>query len=310
MRLAFLGTPDFAAKCLGELVAAGHDIAVVYTRAPQRAGRGKKLRKSAVHELADALRIDVRTPKSFRDEEVLAAFSQERFDAAIVVAYGMILPQRALDAPRLGCFNLHASLLPRWRGAAPIQRAIMAGDDLTGVQVMQMEAGLDTGPILLSEACAIHDEDTAASLHDRLAQIGAHLLPRFLSALARGGVEPTPQSGEGICYAEKISSAEAQIDWSASAHQIDWKIRGLSPFPGAWFIASADGAQGQRVKALASRAVADSGAPGVVLQADEKLIIGCGEGAVELIRLQRAGKSAQPVLEFLRGFPLKVGDKI
>ncbi|MEO0399226.1 MAG: methionyl-tRNA formyltransferase [Pseudomonadota bacterium] len=314
MRLAFMGTPAFAATALGALIANGADLAAVYTRAPQAAGRGKKLRKTPVHELAETHGLPIRTPSGFKSDDEAADFEALNVDAAIVVAYGLILPQRILDAPGLGCFNLHASLLPRWRGAAPIQRAIMAGDAVTGVQVMQMEAGLDTGPILLSETTPIHDIDTAQTLHDRLAEIGASLLPRFLAALSRGGVEATPQSADGITYAEKISSAEARLDWSAPADVLDRKIRGLSSFPGAWFEAMRDGAA-TRVKALFSKTVehASVGAavgvgPGTVLEAGDRLIIACGGGAIDLPRVQRAGKGAQSAAEFLRGFPLAPGD--
>ncbi|MCB2097333.1 MAG: methionyl-tRNA formyltransferase [Parvularculaceae bacterium] len=305
MRLAFMGTPAIAAVCLVELIAAGHEIAAVYTRAPQPSGRGRKLTKSPVHELAEAHGIEVRTPKGFKTKEARDEFSALDVDAAIVVAYGIILPKDVLTAPRLGCFNLHASLLPRWRGAAPIQRAIMAGDKITGVQVMRMEEGLDTGPILLSETVEIRSDDTASSLHDRLAVAGSQLLPRFLAALERGGVVETPQAAEGVTYAEKISSAEARIDWSLAADEVDRRIRGLSPFPGAWFEA-----KGERIKALMSRPATGSASPGEILNADDRLVIACGSGAVELLRLQRAGKAAQDASSFLRGFAIRSGERL
>lgn len=314
MRLAFMGTPAFAAASLSELIAAGRDVVAVYTREPKPAGRGHRLTPSPVHALAEAAGIEVRTPKGFKKAEAREAFAALNVDAAIVVAYGVILPKAVLEAPRLGCFNLHASLLPRWRGAAPIQRAIMAGDAFTGVQVMRMEEGLDTGPILLSETTPIRADDTAGSLHDRLAIIGAQLLPRFLAALERGGIVETPQAEAGLAYAAKISPAEAKIDWAAPAQTIDWRIRGLSPFPGAWFTA-----KGERVKALASRLAVDEGAgmaraAGDVLYADNRLIVAGGDiaagGAVELLRLQRAGKAPQDAAGFLRGFDLKPGDKL
>ncbi|MGD9798978.1 MAG: methionyl-tRNA formyltransferase [Parvularculaceae bacterium] len=305
MRLAFMGTPAIAAVCLVELIAAGHEIAAVYTRAPQPSGRGRKLTKSPVHELAEAHGIEVRTPKGFKTKEARDEFSALDVDAAIVVAYGIILPKDVLTAPRLGCFNLHASLLPRWRGAAPIQRAIMAGDKITGVQVMRMEEGLDTGPILLSETVEIRSDDTASSLHDRLAVAGSQLLPRFLAALERGGVVETPQAAEGVTYAEKISSAEARIDWSLAADEIDRRIRGLSPFPGAWFEA-----KGERIKALMSRPATGSASPSEILNADDRLVIACGAGAVELLRLQRAGKAAQDASSFLRGFAIRSGERL
>lgn len=304
-----MGTPDFAAASLGELIACGHEIVAVYTKAPQPSGRGKKLRKSPVHDLAEAHGLDVRTPKSFRKEDARNAFQALDIDAAIVVAYGLILPRAILDAPQLGCFNLHGSLLPRWRGAAPIQRAIMAGDSQTGVQVMRMEEGLDTGPILLSETIAIANDDTAHSLHDRMAIVGAQLLPRFLAALERGGIVETPQSHEGVTYAEKISSEEARIDWSRPAAEIDCHIRGLSPFPGGWFEVEGEKSS-HRVKALLSCLVDGEGQPGTILAAEDELVIACGTGAVRLLTLQRAGKGPQPGDEFLRGFPLQKGSAL
>lgn len=305
MRLAFMGTPAFAATALVELIAAGHEIVAVYTREPKPAGRGHKLTPTPVHEIAAAEGIEVRTPKGFKKEAARKAFADLDVDAAIVVAYGVILPKEVLEAPRLGCFNLHASLLPRWRGAAPIQRAIMAGDKTTGVQVMRMEEGLDTGPILLSETVEIRDEDTAASLHDRLAVVGAQLLPRFLSALDRGGLVETPQPADGVTYAAKITPDEARIDWSRPAAEIDCHIRGLSPFPGAWFEA-----KGERVKALMSRLAPGAGEAGEILDTDEKLVVACGTGAVELMKVQRAGKAAQDAGAMLRGFSLVKGERI
>ena len=297
MRLAFMGTPAFSTPTLSELIAAGHDVAAVYTREPKPSGRGHKLKKTPVHEMAESFGIEVRTPKNFKSEEDVEAFRALDLDIAIVVAYGLILPQSILDAPRYSCLNLHASLLPRWRGAAPINRAIMAGDEVTGVQVMQMEAGLDTGPILLSETVRITRDDTAASLHNRLSEVGAQLAPRALAALERGAIEATPQSEEGVLYAEKISSQEARIDWTRTAAEVDQHVRGLSPFPGAWFMVD-----DMRVKALFSRRVDGAGAPGAVLEADDRLVVACGDGAVELLNLQRAGKKAQDAAEFLRGF--------
>lgn len=310
MRLAFMGTPAFAAPALGELIAAGHDIVAVYTRAPQPAGRGHKLRPSPVHEFAEAHHLPVRTPINFKSAEERQAFAALDLDAAVVVAYGIILPKEILDAPRLGCFNLHASLLPRWRGAAPIQRAIIAGDKLTGVEVMRMEAGLDTGPILLSESAEIRPDETAGSLADRLALIGAGLIPKALAALERGALVETPQAETGVTYAAKISPAEARIDWTRPAAEIDRQIRGLSPFPGAWFEADA-GKGPQRIKALMSRLdAAATGAPGEILEAGERLRVAAGDGAVELLRLQRAGKSPQSPADLLRGFPLSAGARL
>lgn len=307
MRLAFMGTPAFAVPALSELLAAGHDVVCVYTKAPQPAGRGHNLRKSPVHVFADSHGLPVRTPKSFKNADEREAFAALELDAAIVVAYGLILPQAVLDVPRFGCFNLHASLLPRWRGAAPIHRAIMAGDKETGVQVMRMEAGLDTGAILLSETTPISADDTTASLHDRLAAIGASLLPRALSALERGGLVETPQAETGVTYADKISSDEARIDWTRSAAELDCHIRGLSPFPGAWFELVREGTP-RRIKALMSGVVSGGGAPGEVLAVDDALVVACGDGALGLSVLQREGKAAQPSADFLRGSALNVGD--
>ncbi len=305
MRLAFMGTPEFSVPVLRELSAAGHDIVAVYTRAPQPSGRGKKLNPSPVHQFAQTQGIEVRTPKNFKHEKDVGAFAALKLDVAIVVAYGLILPRAILDAPRHGCLNLHASLLPRWRGAAPIQRAIMAGDNVTGVQLMRMEAGLDTGPVLLSETVEIFKNDTAGTLHDRLSQTAAQLAPRGLAALERGGLIETPQHEEGATYAEKITPAEARIDWTRAAREVDCHIRGLSPFPGAWFEHD-----GSRVKVLLSRVAGGEGAPATVLRAEDNLVVACGSGAVELLSLQRAGKRAQEAREFLRGFPVAPGDKL
>ena len=304
LRLAFMGTPDFAARSLAEIAAAGHEVARVYTQPPRRRGRGQAEQKTPVHQLAEVLGIPVSTPESFRDPQVIEEFASLDLDVAAVVAYGQILPQAALDAPRLGCLNLHASLLPRWRGAAPIQRAIMAGDETTGVQIQQMEAGLDTGPILLSEAVAIAPTDTAASLHDKLMETGALMWPRALSALERGSLEAVPQSEEGVTYARKISSEEARIDWTRSAGELANHVRGLSPFPGAWFELDT-GKEVVRVKVLMAKAETGSGAPGEVL--DGNLLIACGEGALRLVRLQRAGKGAMDATDFLRGNSVEPG---
>ena len=305
MRIAFMGTPDFAAPVLAELLAAGHEIAAVYTRAPQPSGRGHKLKPSPVHQFAEDHGLPVRTPKNFKAQVDRDAFAALDLDVAVVVAYGLILPQALLDAPRHGCLNLHASLLPRWRGAAPIQRAIMAGDAQTGVQVMRMEAGLDTGPVLLSETVEIAPDDTAGSLHDRLSHVAAQLGPRALAALERGALVETPQAAEGVTYAEKITPEEARIDWSRPALEVDCHIRGLSPFPGAWFEAGET-----RVKALLSTLADGAGAAGEILQADDRLVVACGDGAVEMVTLQRAGKRAQDAETFLRGFPLKAGERL
>tara|TARA_R110000868_G_scaffold53744_6_gene168649 strand:- start:43647 stop:44579 length:933 start_codon:yes stop_codon:yes gene_type:complete len=304
LRLAFMGTPDFAVRSLAEIAAAGHEIARVYTQPPRKRGRGQSEQKTPVHQLAEVLGIPVSTPVSFKDDAVLEEFEALDLDAAIVVAFGQILPQRALDAPRLGCLNLHGSLLPRWRGAAPIQRAIMAGDKVTGVQIQQMEAGLDTGPILLSETVAIHESDTAASLHDRLMDVGALMWPRALGALERDTLQAVPQPEEGVTYAKKITPEEARIDWSRPAAELSPHIRGLSPFPGAWFeLATEKGPV--RVKVLLATAEAGEGAPGSAL--DDALLIACGSGALRLKRLQREGKGAMSAEDFLRGTSVPAG---
>ncbi|PXA82302.1 methionyl-tRNA formyltransferase [Caulobacter sp. D4A] len=308
MRIAFLGTPDFAVACLAELVASGHEIVCVYSQPPAPRGRGQELKPSPVHAFAEGLGLPVRTPVSMKTPEEIEAFQALDLDAAVVVAFGQILVKAVLDAPKLGCFNLHASLLPRWRGAAPIQRAIMAGDPVTGVQVMRMSEGLDEGPVLLSESVRIDALDTVASLHDRLAAVGARILPVALAAIERGGAIETPQSEEGVTYARKIKPAEARIDWTRPAAEVDRHIRGLSPFPGAWFEAPSEKGP-VRVKALLSKvedaANYDGGAPGTVL--DDELLIACGEGAVRLLKAQREGKGAQDAEVFLRGFPLAAG---
>lgn len=301
MRIVFMGTPDFAVAVLEAVAAAGHEIAAVYTQPPRPAGRGKKPRPTPVGARAEEMGLEVRTPLNFRDPAEREAFAALGADAAVVVAYGLILPQAVLDAPAHGCFNLHASLLPRWRGAAPIQRAIMAGDAETGVAVMRMEAGLDTGPVALVARTPITADDTAATLHDRLAALGAPLMAEALAGLKTGTLELTPQPEEGV-YAPKIDKAEARIDWTRPAAEVDRLIRGLSPFPGAWFTLD-----GERVKALMS-AVTEAGegaAPGETL--DDALTVACGEGAVRLLKLQRAGKGAMEVDVFLRGTPVAKG---
>jgi methionyl-tRNA formyltransferase len=307
MRLAFLGTPPFAVACLAELISAGHDIVAVYTQPPRPKGRGQALQPSPVHAFAQSLGLPVHTPASMRDADQIAAFAALDLDAAVVVAFGQILPREVLEAPRLGSFNLHASLLPRWRGAAPIQRAIMAGDEVTGVQVMRMTEGLDEGPIVLSETVRIAPDDTAATLSERLSAAGAQLIPRALAAIERGGAGETPQAEEGATYARKIKPEEAKIDWSRPALEVDRHIRGLSPFPGAWFTAL--GERGPtRVKALLSRTEAGAGEPGQAL--DDNLLIACGEGAVRLLQVQREGKGVQDAPTFVRGFPVPAGVRL
>lgn len=307
MRLAFLGTPQFAVQALAELVASGHELAAVYSQPPRPRGRGQALAPSPVHAFAEGLGLPVRTPPSMRDAAEIESFAALGLDAAVVVAYGQILPAAVLDAPTLGAFNLHASLLPRWRGAAPIQRAIMAGDAVTGVQVMRMTPGLDEGPVLLSETTAIAWDETAGSLHDRLALIGASLLPRALAAIERGGVTESLQAPDGVTYASKIRPEETRIDWDRPAPVVDRHIRGLSPAPGAWFELPSD--RGRiRIKALMSQVSPAAGHPGEVL--DTQLLVACKDGAVRLMRVQREGKGPQEAEAFLRGFPVAPGARL
>ncbi|MFV0333751.1 MAG: methionyl-tRNA formyltransferase [Tropicimonas sp.] len=294
MKVVFMGTPDFSVPALEALVAAGHGICAVYTQPPRPAGRGKKDRPSPVHARAEALGLPVRHPVSLRPQEEKDAFAALGADIAVVVAYGLILPQAILDAPARGCLNIHASLLPRWRGAAPIHRAIMAGDDETGICIMQMEAGLDTGPVLLREATSIGAADTTADLHDRLAGMGGRMIVEALGRLDALG--PMPQPEAGVTYAHKIDKAEARIDWTLPAAEIDRRIRGLSPFPGAWCDIA-----GERVKLLRSRLAEGRGAPGTVLGG---FTIACGNGAVEVLEAQRQGKRPMAAAEILRGLSL------
>lgn len=299
LRIVFMGTPDFSVPTLVELIGQGHDIAAVYTRAPRPAGRGMAERRSPVHEKALAFGLPVVTPKTLREAEAQEIFRSHDADVAIVVAYGMILPKPILDAPRLGCLNLHASLLPRWRGAAPIQRAVMAGDRESGVMVMRMEEGLDTGPVCLAERVPIGPEETAGTLHDRLAKLGADLMARAVAGLERGALVCTPQGDSGVTYATKIDKAETHIDWALPAAEIHDRIRGLSPFPGAWCEIPLDGAW-ERVKILQARLADKSGTPGTVLDV-EPLVVACGNGAVRLLELQRAGRKPVADDEFVRG---------
>jgi methionyl-tRNA formyltransferase len=301
LRLIFMGTPDFAVPTLLQLVAHGHEIAAVYTRAAKPAGRGMKLQLSPVEQEARRLGVPVLTPATLKTPEALAEFGAHNADAAVVVAYGMILPKTILDAPPLGCFNLHASLLPRWRGAAPINRAIMAGDAESGVMVMKMDVGLDTGDVAMAERLAISDAMTAADLHDALAPLGADLMVRAMGALERGKLQLTKQSDEGVTYAAKIEKAEARIDWNRPARAVLRHIHGLSPFPGAWCEMAVDGAP-TRVKILRCELARGAGAPGDLL--DDQLTIACQGGAIRILDLQRAGAKPMKAQEFLRGTPL------
>jgi methionyl-tRNA formyltransferase len=303
MRLIFMGTPDFAVPTLIELAARGHDIAAVYTRAPKPAGRGMDMQVTPVEREARQLALTVITPKTLKDGDAQEIFRAHNADAAVVVAYGLILPRPVLEAPRLGCFNVHASLLPRWRGAAPINRAIMAGDPDTGVTIMKMDEGLDTGAMATAERLPIGPDMTAGEIHDALSRLGADLMQRVLAAADRGSLQLTPQPHAGVTYAEKISKNETRIDWDKPWKQVHDHIRGLSPFPGAWFELD-----GVRVKVLRSTRGESSGPPGVFL--DNRLTIACGRGAVRLVQVQRAGKQPMNADEFLRGTPLKAGTKV
>jgi methionyl-tRNA formyltransferase len=304
LRVVFMGTPDFAVPTLEAIAAAGHELAAVYTRAPAASGRGLRARPTPVQQVAERLGAPVETPATLKSDEAVTILRSYRPDVAVVVAYGMLLPQAALDVPRHGCLNLHASLLPRWRGAAPIQRAIMAGDPETGVAVMRMEAGLDTGPVGLEDRVPIGPDITAGELHDELAGLGADLMVRALAALAANQLAFTPQSAEGATYARKITNEEARIDWSRPASQIHDQVRGLSPFPGAFF--EADLGRGpERLKVLRTRVAEGSGVAGTLL--DRTGTIACGQGALRLIQVQRSGKAPISAEDFWRGVRVEPG---
>ncbi|MFN4175978.1 methionyl-tRNA formyltransferase [Phenylobacterium sp.] len=307
MRLAFLGTPDFAVAALAAIVEAGHEVACVYSQPPAPRGRGHELKPSPVHAFAEARGIPVRTPASMRDPAEIAAFRALDLDCAVVVAFGQILPREVLEAPRLGSFNVHGSLLPRWRGAAPIQRAIMAGDKVTGVQVMRMTEGLDEGPVLSTATVRIDALETAGSLHDRMAAAGAALIVETLAEIEAGRAVETPQAEDGVTYAKKIRPREARIDWTKPGAEIDRKIRGLSPLPGAWFELPTDKGP-VRVKALLSAFEEAEGPPGVTL--DDRLLVGTGQGAVRLLKVQREGRGPQDAETFLRGTPVPAGTRL
>lgn len=307
MRIVFMGTPAFAVPTLSEIVGQGHEIAAVYTRAPAPGGRGMAERPSPVHALATGLGLPVLHPRSLRGDEALAIFRAHAADLGVVVAYGMILPQAILDAPAQGCINLHGSLLPRWRGAAPIQRAVMAGDAEAGVAVMRMEAGLDTGPVGLEERIALRPDMTAGDLHDALAPIGADLMGRAVGAIDRGTLRFHPQPENGVTYAHKIDKAECRIDWSRPAIAVVRQIMGLSPFPGAFF--EADLGRGrERIKVLRARGADGAGPAGTAL--DDSLLIACGDGALRATLLQRAGKGPLAAADFLRGTRIPAGFRV
>jgi len=307
MKIAFLGTSAFAVPALRALVEAGHDVAVVYTRAPKPAGRGQQERKTPVHELADQLGLTVHTPRSLRSDEEAASFKALDLDAAVVVSYGHILPKSFLDAPVLGCINIHGSLLPRWRGAAPIHRAILAGDAETGVTIMRMDEGLDTGPMLLAESTPISAADTAESVHDRLAALGASLIVSTLDGLLRKNIDAVAQPEEGVTYAHKLGKEEGVLDWRRPAAEIERKIRAFHPWPGTSFEAPKDKGV-ERIKVLEATLTLAGGTPGTVsIARDGFPVVACGVGGLKLLKRQRPGKSAQSADAFLRGFALGAG---
>jgi len=303
LRLAFMGTPDFAVPTLLALLGEGHSIVAVYSQPPARAGRGKTLKKSPVHLVAEQHGIPVFTPKSMRDPAEQDALKALKLDAAVVVAYGQILPKTILNSPKYGCVNVHASLLPRWRGAAPIHRAVMAGDSESGVCIMAMDEGLDTGDVIARHAVSIKEDETTLSLHDTLATLGADTINEALAGLIDGSITPEPQNEVGVTYAKKIDKAEAKINWALSATDIDRMVRGLFPFPGAWFEHD-----GERIKLLAGRVVEASGDAGTAL--NDTLLIGCGERAYQIERAQRAGKGAMDREDLLRGWALAKGSSL
>jgi methionyl-tRNA formyltransferase len=306
--IVFMGTPDFSVPVLDAVLAAGHRVVAVYSQPPRPAGRrGLAEVRSPVHRRAEALRLPVRTPKNFKSETDQAEFTALKADAAVVVAYGLLLPAAVLNAPRLGCFNVHASKLPRWRGAAPIQRAIMAGDTVTAVNIMRMDAGLDTGPVCLGRDVPIDPAMTAGELHDKLSQLGAELMVEALAQLEAGTLEAIPQPPDGVTYAAKIDKRETRIDFNAPARKVADHIRGLSPFPGAWFEATLGG-KPERIKVLRAATDASGGEPGILL--DDGLTIACGEGAIRIEELQRAGKQPMGASEFLRGTRLTAGIRV
>ena len=307
LRMAFMGTPGFSIPCLNEVLAGGHDVVAVYTQPPRPAGRGQSETKSPVHELAESLGLPVRTPKSLKSKDAQDDFAALDLDVAIVIAYGLILPQEILDAPKYGCINVHASLLPRWRGAAPIQRAIMAGDQETGVCTMQMDAGLDTGDVLLRASTPITPTMTSGVLHDTLSQLGADLLRETLNQLVTGDLSATPQPQDGVTYADKIDKSEARIDWSKPADEVSCLIRGLSPFPGAWFELPG-GKKPIRIKALNAAVTEMSGPAGTALTDD--LVIACGDKSVQITSLQREGKKTATRESFLRGLAVPKGTQV
>lgn len=304
LKIIFMGTPDFSVPALASLIEAGHDIVAVYSQPPRKSSRGMVRQASPVHQYAQSHGINIFTPESFKDASAIETFAGHQADVAVVVAYGLILPPDVLAAPRYGCLNIHASLLPRWRGAAPIQRALMAGDDKTGITIMAMDAGLDTGAMVMTEETAITPDTTAGSLHDDLSQVGSRLIVKALEQLVDGRLKPVPQSDDGITYARKTTKSEGRIDWQKPAEEIDRQIRGLTPWPGAWFEAEQSDKR-YRIKIKKAGPAQGNGAPGEVL--DKSLLVACGYSALRIEQVQREGKSAVSIEEFLRGFNLAPG---
>ncbi len=303
LRLVFMGSPDFSVPALSRLLEAGHEVIAVYSQPPRPAGRGHREHLSPVHAFAKAKGLSVRTPRSLKSPEEHQAFAALGADAAVVAAYGLILPGAIIGAPRLGCFNVHASLLPRWRGAAPIQRAILAGDRETGVTIMRMDEGLDTGPTLLVGRTPITGGTTAESLHDTLAQMGAELMAEALQGVADGSLSATAQPDTGATYAQKLERNEGRLDWSLPADQLDRTVRALNPWPGVWFEH-----QGERLKVLSAEVEPIDGPPGTVV--DDRLSVACGNGALRPLRIQRPGKGAVGTDAFLRGYPIPLGTRL
>jgi len=303
LRLVFMGSPDFSVPVLAALLEAGHEIVCVYSQPPRPAGRGQKQKLSPVQAFAETQGLAVRTPETLKSAKDQAEFQAWQADAAVVVAYGLILPAAVIDAPRLGCWNVHASLLPRWRGAAPIQRAIMAGDTKTGVSIMKIDTGLDTGPVALRREIPLGDQTTAPDLHDALSEMGAAMMVEALAGLAAGTLHLSPQPGDGVTYAAKLSRAEGRLDWNCPAVDLERQVRALNPWPGVWFEFS-----GERIKVLAAAVADEAGTPGTTI--DDMLGVACGAGVLRLLRVCRAGKSAQDAGTFVRGFPIPAGTKL
>jgi len=303
LRLIFMGTPDFAVESLKRLVESPHDVVAVYTQPPRAAGRGMDVKKSPVHRFAEDKNIPIVTPENFKDEKDVDVFRDLDADLAVVAAYGLLLPESILSAPRLGCINIHASLLPRWRGASPIQQAILHGDETSGISIMQMERGLDTGPVLMQASFPLDPHETAGSLHDKLASLAAQMIVAAVEGLASGESTPTPQDDAKATLAPKIKKEDGAIDWAKDAKAIERKVRAFNPFPGTWFAL-----QGNRIRILGGKVIPASGKPGEVM--DNQLTIACGEGGYRITHLQREGRKAMTADEFLRGSPVQAATRV